>query len=168
MNMNQVCFYLELDSYLADWFVFQHGGSRPVKLVRGSAESDIVNLYIQTPPKDYVPQRQKSTELAIVIPYFPRKNPMYYNYLSPLALRALTMCIHNRFDVEMWRDLHKFGAITSKSQKDIIYAWMEKNGIETTETNWNAIAKRYQRKRNVYLTAQRQKMRNMNKKKKEK
>ena len=27
---------------------------------------------------------------------------------------------------------------------------MEKHGIEMTETNWNAIAKRYQRQRNVY------------------
>lgn len=31
---------------------------------------------------------------------------------------------------------------------------MEKHGIEMTETNWNAIAKRYQRQRTVYIKRQ--------------
>ena len=32
---------------------------------------------------------------------------------------------------------------------------MEKHGIEPTEANWNAIAKRYQRQRDLYLDRQR-------------
>lgn len=34
---------------------------------------------------------------------------------------------------------------------------MEKHGIELTEKNWNAIAKRYQRKRDIYRRIDRRK-----------
>ena len=64
--------------------------------------------------------------------------------------------IRNRFDRELWNDLHNFGRI-GKRQDELIYAWMEKHGIEMTETNWNAIAKRYQRQRNIYMTRDRAK-----------
>jgi len=42
-----------------------------------------------------------------------------------------------------------------KRTDELIYAFMEKNGIDMTETNWNAIAKRYQRKRNSYKAYER-------------
>ena len=34
--------------------------------------------------------------------------------------------------------------------KELIEAWMESHGIEFDETNWCAISKRYQRKRELY------------------
>jgi hypothetical protein len=42
---------------------------------------------------------------------------------------------------------------------------MEQHGIEPTETNWNAIAKRYQRKRRAYFNAMLQKNKRLQRKK---
>ena len=80
-------------------------------------------------------------------------------------MAALVVSIRNRFDIELWRDLHHFGKITRR-QDELIYAWMEKNGIEMTEANWNAIAKRYQRQRDMYLKRERAKCSYNRKKKK--
>ena len=111
--MSQICLYIPLEDYLAQWFVHEQGGEVPVQLTRGSVESKILEVYLAHRP--------------------------------------------SRFDVQLWIDLHHFGKI-SKRQDELIYAWMEKHGIELTETNWNAIAKRYQRQRNVYLSRQRAKV----------
>ena len=59
--------------------------------------------------------------------------------------------IKNAFDVEVWEFLHDFGRI-GKKQKDLIYLFMEQNGIQETGSDWDAIAKIYQRLRNIYLT----------------
>ena len=102
-------------------------------------------------------------KLAIYIPTFRYRPAEFYNYLPRRAYAALLLAIRNRFDIALWRDLHCFGKIT-KRQDELIYAWMEKNGIEMTETNWNAIAKRYQRQRDLYL--QREAMKKLRNKKK--
>lgn len=84
--------------------------------------------------------------VAIELPYFRNKDPRVYNWLSPRARTAIAECLRVQFDVQLWQDLHTVGNI-GREQKTLIYAWMEKYGIECTDTNWNTIAKKYQRKR---------------------
>jgi hypothetical protein len=50
-----------------------------------------------------------------------------------------------------WNYLQDFGKI-GKQQKDLIYLFMEQRGIHEDGTCWDAIAKIYQRLRNIYLT----------------
>ena len=57
--------------------------------------------------------------------------------------------IRQRFVMALWQDLHKFGNI-GKQRQELIYAWMEAHEIELTESNWNTIAKIYQRRQDVY------------------
>ena len=87
--------------------------------------------------------------MCIELPNFRSKDTRSNFYLPPKATEALKACIRNRFDIEMWNALHRFDAIFQR-QDNLIYAFMEKHGIEQTEKNWNAIAKRYQRKRDIY------------------
>lgn len=147
--MTGICFYLTLEDYLAQWFINEHGGRNPVQLIRGSAESDIVEAFVQVPPKDYVPSSAGLHQVPVLFPHFRGKDPAYYNYLPQSAIDALIKCIRVRFDVQMWEELHKFGYL-GKRKADLIYAWMDKHGIEPTETNWCTITKRYLRKRKVY------------------
>ena len=139
-----------VEPYLKQWFVHEQGGDYPVNLIRGSVESDMLRLFLENKSADSAPVIDDRT-LAINIPSYKKKDPRTYNYLPPMAKVALHKCIKNRFDVQMWQDLHHFSNLGIQID-DLIYAWMEKHGIELTETNWNAIAKRYQRKRKAYLS----------------
>lgn len=56
-----------------------------------------------------------------------------------------------RFDEQIWYDLHSiynFGI----PKEDLIYTWMESHGIDPTEKNFNAVAKRLQRLRSRTLS----------------
>ena len=64
--------------------------------------------------------------------------------------------IKEDFDLDVWDYLHDFGKI-GQQQKDLIYLFMEQRGIHEDGTCWDAIAKIYQRLRNIYLTKNRQK-----------
>lgn len=154
--MSRICLYIPLEDYLAQWLIHEHGGSVPVQFIRGSVESKILEVYLTHRPEDQLPEIGGEGKLAIAIPSFRNRPPEVFNYLPQRALSSLLTMIRNRFDIQLWNDLHNFGRI-SKRQDELIYAWMEKHGIEMTETNWNAIAKRYQRQRNIYMTRDRAK-----------
>ncbi len=141
--------YVKLEDYLAQWFINDQGGENPVRLIRGSMEAALLEQYLQTPPHDYVPETGGEGYVAISLPNFRSKDTRSNFYLPPKAMEALVACIRNRFDLEMWNALHRFANIFRR-QDEMIYAFMEKHCIDLTEKNWNAIAKRYRRKRDIY------------------
>lgn len=146
--------YLDLEEYLAEWFINDQGGNNPVKLIRGSIESHLLEMFLSTRPKDYVPERDGLNFVCIQLPKFRSKDTRDNFYLPPKAAEALKACIRNRFDIDMWNTLHRFDALFQR-QDELIYAFMEKRNIELTEKNWNTIAKRYQRKRDIYKRIER-------------
>ncbi len=146
--------YIELEDYLAQWFRHEHSGTEPVRLIRGSIESSLLEQFLQSPPAGYVPELGGEGKLAVEIPNFRNKDTRSNYYLPPKAREAFVACIRNRFDICMWQSLHRFASLF-KRQDNLIYAFMEKHGIELTEKNWNAIAKRYQRKRDIYMRMRR-------------
>lgn len=149
--------YLAIEDYLAQWFIHDQGGNNPVKLIRGSIESGLLEMFLQTPPQDYVPELGGDGKLAIELPNFRHKDTRDNYYLPPRAREALIACIRNRFDLDLWHSIHRFASAFQR-QDHLIYAFMEKRGIEQNEKNWNAIAKRYQRKRDIYKRVERRKI----------
>lgn len=141
--------YIELEEYLAQWFIHDHGGTAPVHLRRGSVESKILEVYLVPLPDGTAPDLGSADAVAVQIPCFRHKPATTYNHLPKHARAALLNVIRERFDIQLWQELHCFGKITRR-QDELIYAWMEKHGIAATEKNWNAIAKRYQRQREIY------------------
>lgn len=148
--------YLEIEDYLAQWFINDQGGNNPVRLIRGSMEWGLLEQFLQTPPADYVPQVGGEGFVCIELPNFRSKDTRNNYYLPPKATELLKACIRNRFDIAMWNALHRFTALFQR-QDNLIYAFMEANCIDMTEKNWNAIAKRYQRKRDIYKRIERRK-----------
>lgn len=151
--MNRICFYIPMDSYLAQWFVNDMGGNNPVSLKRGSIERKFVELYISTQPEDATPLLPGEGMLAIEVPSIRGKYTESYCYLAPHFVKMLIEIIRDRFDVELWQDLHHFGRI-GKRQDYLIRAWMAKHGIEDVGSHWDTIAKRYQRQRKIYIKRQ--------------
>lgn len=120
--------------------------------MRNSAESGVIFDWLDKQPKDALPDvAPDDATIAIRIPSFPGMPVEFYNYLSPSAKEVLIDTIRNRFQVALFNDIHKARAKNPAARIDLlINAWMEKNCIEFNDTNWNAIAKIYQRKRDVY------------------
>lgn len=140
--------YLKMEPYLRQWFIHENGGVVPVRLRRSSPESNIFQAFISKKPNE-VTADEEMEATPIVVPVFRGLDPEYWRYLPPRAMQALYNCIKANFDVQLFTELH--GVAKGKALlSDLIYAFMEKHGIEDTETNWNALAKIYQRKRENY------------------
>lgn len=136
--------YLELEPWLRQWFLHENGGSAPVKLSKYTVEHRVFDTFLQKRPAGVPPEHPTDTSVAIVVPQLKYRPVASYNYLPKSALRQLCALIRNRFILKLWADLHHFGSI-GKKRADLLYTWMEANGIDNTEANWNAIAKIYQR-----------------------
>ena len=87
--MSDLCIYLPLEDYLAQWFVNEHGGEVPVHLTRGSVESKTLELYMAKLPEGVEPEVCADGKLAVRIPTFRNRPPETYNYLPPRALSML-------------------------------------------------------------------------------
>ena len=147
-NMSEIVIHLQLEPYLAQWLINAHD-SLPVEFPRNSAENDILEIYlIRTPPFPASNEPGENT-VPIAVPFFKSKDVRGKKYLPLAARNTLKRCIRNRFVIQLWSDLFRFGYI-GKQKQDLIWAWMDAHGIEATETNWNTIAKIYDRKRRAY------------------
>lgn len=145
-----ICINIELEPYLRQWYIHENGGTVPVVPDKYSVEHRIFDAFLTTLPPNALPDVATPDTVAIRIPEMKARPTRVYNYLPLSARRELKNCIRNRFIIELWNDLHHFGHI-GKRRDDLIFAWMECHGIDRTETNWNAIAKIYQRQRSNYL-----------------
>lgn len=145
-----------MPSYLRQWFIHRHGGGTPVTLIRGSVESKLLQRATVPQPDGVMPARQQDDEVAVYIPYSKSHDPRTYNYITETGKNALLGRIKDDFDIDVWDYLHDFGKI-GRQQKDLIYLFMEQRGIREDGTCWDAIAKIYQRMRNVYLANNRKK-----------
>lgn len=147
--------FIHLEPYLAQWLQHESGGEYPIRIKRGSAESDILECYLRAQPKDedYIPQvKAEEGQVEIVLPCFKRKDIRTYNYLPPRAAVSLQECIRNRFRVALWKDLYTIGNVVMRT--DItISRWMTAHGIQDDDRNWNTIAKILQRKRAIYCVS---------------
>lgn len=147
----QYYIYLKLPPYLRQWLIHRHGGEEPIELRRGSIESKLLQKVTVPLPKGEIPLRKQEEEVAIVIPYNKYHDPRIYNHITETGKRCMMQLFKNDFDIELWEFLHDFGAVGWK-QKDLIYLFMEQHGIHEDGSCWDAIAKIYQRLRNIYLT----------------
>ena len=148
--MSEICIYVKLPTYIKQWFVNLHGGE-PVHLARGSAESEIVKRFITKLPENTMPQVREEGDTAICIPTYKNgPDPRYYNYMPRAPMKLLVSTINTTFRIQLHRELSCFFCKPNVELQDLIYSWMEQNGIEATETNWCAVSKVYQRMRESY------------------
>ena len=140
-----------MPSYLGQWLVHRHGGSPVVSLIRGSVESKLLQRVTVPLPPGQAPAKKEEGDVTIVIPWSKYHDPRTYNHVTETGKRCLIQMFKNSFDIELWEFLHDFGVV-GKKQKDLIYLFMEQHDILEDGTCWDAIAKIYQRMRNIYLT----------------
>lgn len=140
--------YLTLDEYLAQWLIHT-SESVPVRFPKGSVENRLLSVFLTKPPRDSAPDMPGPGKVPIELPVIKGLNPLSNYHLPNHARHQLVEMIRNRFDVQLFDDLHQFDNYGQRLD-NLIYAWMENHGIDNTERNWNAIAKTYQRLRSKH------------------
>ncbi len=120
-----------------------------MRLIKGSAESNIVQAFIRQRPYDA--KEVDDGNVKIFIPSFKALDVRSYNYMPPAAKEALQSCIYNNFKVDLYAEMHKLENCRAEIGL-LIKAYMEKHGISGVEgdTNWESIRQSYYRIRKKY------------------
>lgn len=137
----QVTIRIELPTYLRQWLIHSHGGETPVRFRKGSAFSSVLRLFIRNKREREHDEPQGDDTVEIIVPKFPGKDPLYYNYLPRPARLNLQSLIRDAFDVAIYKELKDLWNI-GRRLNDIVYSWMEENGIEATDRNYESVIKR--------------------------
>lgn len=165
--MNDYLIYLSLPPYLAQWYAHEcmqiHNRDKavcpreiyrfptPVRPVRGSQESDVINMHLAKQPSDVPAKVPDDATIAIVIPSFTGKPVEHYDYVPQSGLEHLAETIHYCFKVKLFEDIHEARRKTPQARIDLLVtAWMEDHCIEYDDTNFNTLLKIYQRRREAY------------------
>lgn len=82
----------------------------------------------------------------MAVPTFKGINPASRNFLSDSGKTALVSACKRLFRSQMYMELCELFAHDVQIT-DIIYDFMDKHGIERTETNWESIRQMYLRMR---------------------
>lgn len=140
---------IKLTPYLKEWFVHENGGEYPVKLIKNSNESVIVEYFLKPNPEDA--RSREDANCLVCIPNYKNLDTRKFNYLPPRAVLMLEDAINNRFRIQLFKELH----VLENLHADIglaISAYMEKHGISGVkgDTNWESIRQTYYRMRKTY------------------
>lgn len=142
--MSEITLSFQCEDYLRQWCIDDAGGSSPVRLRKNSPESNCLQFCLRPKSKAEPEPEITGIPLVIYIPSFRLRNPEVYNQITAVGRKAFLSILKKRFDDQLWGDLHSlcnFGI----PKEDLIYTWMDAHGIEPTEKNFCAVAKRLQR-----------------------
>lgn len=149
--MSQYILHFQVPEYLAQWLRHEQN-SNPVKLTRGSVEADVLEYYLcrqpTTLPLESVREECRGN-LEVFIPSYASKDVRIWNYLPPKSAKVFIDCIHARFVIQLWQEIHKLENVGS-SITDLIFAFMERHGIEDDGKSWETLRQIYYRRRNAY------------------
>ena len=163
-HIRSFCIFLEFEPYLQQWLIHENGDELPILFPKLSVENRILETYLIKRPSHVSAEFPNPGSIAIGIPHFRHTNPEVYNYLPKGAKTELHEVIRNRFIIQLWTDLHRFGHI-GKRKDHLVEAWMEAHGIEVNDTNFNTILKIIQRQHKSYIERQRYKRKKSKKQK---
>lgn len=149
--MPGITFSISLPKWLAQWYSYRCGGGAVIRLPKGSIESTIVQRFSRRKSEASQPDIPSPGDLVIEIPENRAKPAEIYSFVPDSAKQLLYKAILECFDLCMYEDIVRLN-FSGVMKKDLIYSWMENNGIEIEETNWFAVEKRYSRLRSRMLS----------------
>lgn len=152
--MSAITFTLNLPQWLGQWLIFKCGGTSPVRLPKGSVESILVQRFCCRKSESSAPDISREGDIEICFPQNKAKPAEIWSHLPGSAKELLTRYIREHFDMCLYNDIVK-PLFPTMLKTDLIWAWMEQNGIETTEANFWAVDKRFCRLRSRMLASRR-------------
>lgn len=145
--MSKFTINLKGSDYLTQWLRHEYWNPETARIEfpRGSAPRVVLQTFLRKAPKGYAPTHDPDS-LPIEIPTIKGVNPASLNYLPESGRAALMSTCKKLFQNLVWSELHEL--FTQDVQiTDIIYAFMERHGIDNAPRNWEAIRQIYARLR---------------------
>lgn len=145
--MSQYTLRIEAPSYISGWLRHDFWNETEGRVVfpRGSAPRAVLQSLLRKAPEGYA-EPQGEQYVPVEVPTVKGVNPASRNYLSRDGRAALISACKSLFRAQLFEELHPlFGHDVQIT--DIIYDFMDRHGIERTETNWETIRQMYARMR---------------------
>lgn len=146
--MSQYSVYIKVPDYLGQWLrhEFWNPDTGRVEFPRGSAPRAVLQSLLSKCPRTDLSHPDRSGEIPVEVPTFKGINPHLYNHLADAGKKALVSTVKRMFQNMMWQELYPL--FTHNVQiTDVIYAFMDRHGIDRTEKNWETIRQMYHRMR---------------------
>lgn len=145
--MSQYSVYINPPDYLEQWLRHEYWDSETERVVfpRGSAPRTVLGAMLRKAPSHYR-QSVAPCGLPVAVPTFKGVNPASFNYLSPSGHSALIAACKTLFKAMLFTELHMLFDHDVQIT-DIIYEFMDRHGIDSTERNWETIRQMYSRMR---------------------
>jgi len=145
--MSQFSIYIKAPNYIDGWLRhdFWDDAEGRVVFPRGSAPRAVLQSLLRKPPRGYVETAVPGL-LPVEVPSFKGVNPASFNYLSDTGRAALISACKKLFRAQLFEELHPLFDHDVQIT-DVIYDYMDRHGIERTETNWETIRQMYFRMR---------------------
>lgn len=144
--MSQFSVYFNPPEYLGQWIRHEFWDDESGRIVfpRGSAPRAVLQAMLRKPPHGHCPGN--TSGLPVEVPSFKGVNAASLCYLSPAGQSALTSACKALFKAMLFNELHELFDHDVQIT-DIIYDFMDRHGIESTERNWETIRQMYLRMR---------------------
>lgn len=142
--MSEYTITIDCEPYLAQWATHHFGN--PVHFPPRSIENRLLRRFLDTTLGN--PNQDNRGNLRIVIPYSKEKDPRCgWVYLNLSAKKALHESLMTLFLRNLWNELGDMDNCNCELTT-LIYAWLEKHGIE--DSCWETIRQKYYRLRKAY------------------
>ena len=141
--MSDFYVYLQVPEYLAQWI--EHTFGSPVNIDMSSPENRVLNEFLIKTPAGHKPDTGEGANVIIPIPYFKGKDPRTYNHITRKGKAALAESFRTLLERNIWAEINPLEETANCKLSTLIYAWMEKHGID--EKYWDTISQIYYRRR---------------------
>lgn len=145
--MSQFSVFINPPDYLAQWLRHEYWDEATGRVVfpRGSAPRAVLQSLLRHAPRGFRPG-DTTGMLPVEVPTFKGLNPASFNYLSKDGQTALVSTCKKLFRTALVNELYVLFD-QDVQITDVIYAFMDRHGIEPTEQNWETIRQMYSRLR---------------------
>ncbi len=146
--MSQLSIYISLPQYLDQWLRSEYWNpdTRRVEFPRGSAPRAILQSCLTKIPSGALTHIPSKGEIPIEVPTFRGINPRVFCHLPDRGRKALVSCLKKYFAAVVWQELHPL--LSHDVQiTDVVYAFLDRHGIEPTPQNWETVRQMYYRMR---------------------
>lgn len=151
--MSKYTIFLNVPEYLDQWCrsEFWNPIADRVEFPRGSAPRAVMQALLCRPrhtqqTSDNSHSTTPGALLPIEVPTFKGINPQSHSHLSEKGKKALVSCLKKYFASVMWQELHPL--LSHDIQiTEVVYAFLDRHGIEPTPRNWETVRQMYYRMR---------------------
>lgn len=146
--MSQLSIYIKLPPYLDQWLRSEYWNpdNRRVEFPRGSAPRAILQSCLTRHPHGVLTHIPSESDIPIEVPTFKGINPHVFCHLPDSGRKALVSCLKKYFAVVVWQELHPLLSHDIRIT-DVVYAFLDRHGIEPTPQNWETVRQMYYRMR---------------------